>query len=791
MATNYTTILKLALPTQGENSGTWGDLVNDNITSMIEEAIAGRKVINTWTTNSHTLTTADGTTSESRAAMLEFTDTGSALTGAGSVICPAQSKIYVAKNNTGSQAVTLKTSSGTGISIPDGETMLLFCDGTNVEQAVTNIASAKLGGETVTLGGTLTTADAFTTSGAYSLTLTATAATNVTLPTSGTLSTLAGTETLTNKTLTSPAVGTAMTMNGRAELRFGDGDTSNYIGFEAPATVSSNQIWVLPDSDGSANQVIETDGSGNLSWVDQSSGDVVDDTTPQLGGNLDVNGNSIVSTSNGNINITPNGSGNIVLDGLTFPNADGSADQVLKTDGSGTLSFVDQSSGGSGVPQDADDTDAVSVTGTNSMAIGSAATATATRSTAIGMSADATGERTTAVGQFAEATANEASAFGYDTLSSAIRSTSVGYQAEATATASLAIGWRAKSAGIGSVVIGNYSQTTDPGDYTIHIGTGGYFCGNSDSVTAVVGGSNQMGNGTYYSGDYAESTFVGSDMGLASLSGSGTGVRTTFVGHDIYLGGAHSSTDDCSENTAVGSDISINDNANGNTCMGHGVRIHADGKRNVAIGFQTAVGEAAGDGGEDNVAIGTDAFIDDYRDNSMALGHDANATVSNQIVLGNSSITDLRCQDTSITAVSDERDKIEIEDLTIGLDFVNEVTPKSFYKNNRGQYFDKETREFDQAAYEAGEKKNERLEFGWIAQHVEAALEETSGYEDARLTFNEVEKWKKEEGEEERAVKMDVQRFTPGDMVPILWKAVQELSAKNDELEARLAALES
>jgi len=449
------------------------------------------------------------------------------------------------------------------------------------------------------------------------------------------------------------------------------------------------------------------------------------------------------------------------------------------------------SGGGSGVPQDTDDTDDVTRSGTNSMAIGAAATATATRSTAIGGSADATGERTTAVGQFAEATANESTAFGYDTLSSAIRTVSLGYQAEATATSGIAIGWRVKNAGLTSVVIGSYSQTTDPGDYTIHIGTGGYFCGNSDSVTAIVGGSNQMGSGTYYSGDYAESTFVGSDMGLASLSGSGTGVRTTFVGHDIYLAGSHSSTDDCSENTAVGSDIEIRDNANGNVCMGHGVRIWDDGKRSVAIGFQAAVGESGGDGGEDNVAIGADAFIDDFRDNSMALGHDANATVSNQIVLGNSSITDLRCQDTSITAVSDERDKIDIEDLTIGLDFVNEVTPKSFYKNNRGQYFDPTSREFDKAAYEAGEKKNERLEFGWVAQHVEAALSETSGYENARLTFNEIEKWKKEEGEEESAVKMDVQRFTPGDMVPILWKAVQELSAKNDELEARIAALES
>jgi hypothetical protein len=66
---------------------------------------------------------------------------------------------------------------------------------------------------------------------------------------------------------------------------------------------------------------------------------VVEDTTPQLGGNLDVNTNSIVSTSNGNIAITPNGTGSVVIDGLSHPQADGSAGQFLKTDGSGNLSF--------------------------------------------------------------------------------------------------------------------------------------------------------------------------------------------------------------------------------------------------------------------------------------------------------------------------------------------------------------------------------------------------------------------------------------------------------------------
>ena len=68
---------------------------------------------------------------------------------------------------------------------------------------------------------------------------------------------------------------------------------------------------------------------------------VVEDTTPQLGGDLDVNGNSIVSASGGDISITPDTTGNIILDGLTFPNADGTADQILGTNGSGVLSFRD------------------------------------------------------------------------------------------------------------------------------------------------------------------------------------------------------------------------------------------------------------------------------------------------------------------------------------------------------------------------------------------------------------------------------------------------------------------
>ncbi len=247
MTTQYTSILKLALPVQGELSGTWGDVVNDNITSMVEEAVAGRAVINTWTTNSHVLTTADGTTSESRCAMLEFTDTGAALTGAATVVCPNASKLYVCKNDSGQQ-VTIQTAAGTGVAIPDGQTMFVFCDGTNVEQCETNFNSLSFNGYTLNFGGAVTTAGAFTTSGAYALTLTTTGATNVTLPTTGTLATLDGTETLTNKTLTAPTISsptltgsisaTDLTISGNTTIGDASADT-----LTVNATITSNLLF--------------------------------------------------------------------------------------------------------------------------------------------------------------------------------------------------------------------------------------------------------------------------------------------------------------------------------------------------------------------------------------------------------------------------------------------------------------------------------------------------------------------------------------------------------------------
>ena len=133
-------------------------------------------------------------------------------------------------------------------------------------------------------------------------------------------------------------------------------NTSN-SGTSRPSSAVAGTVWLDTTSattptlkfyDGADDISLATfDYSANtVNWLDSTVVfDIVGDTTPQLGGNLDVNGNSLVSTSNGDITFTPNGSGKVVISGLSFPTADGTADQVLKTDGSGNLSFTDVSGG--------------------------------------------------------------------------------------------------------------------------------------------------------------------------------------------------------------------------------------------------------------------------------------------------------------------------------------------------------------------------------------------------------------------------------------------------------------
>ena len=129
-------------------------------------------------------------------------------------------------------------------------------------------------------------------------------------------------------------------------------NTSN-SGTSRPSGAVEGTIW-LDTTSASTPTLKFYDGSDDISlatidytantvnWLDSTVvADLVNDTSPQFGGNLDVNGNSIVSVSNGNISITPDGTGKVIIDGLSHPTADGTNGQALKTDGAGNLSFGD------------------------------------------------------------------------------------------------------------------------------------------------------------------------------------------------------------------------------------------------------------------------------------------------------------------------------------------------------------------------------------------------------------------------------------------------------------------
>jgi parallel beta-helix repeat protein len=104
-------------------------VVNQNITSMIEEALTGRAVISTWTSNAATVTTANGISSAGRAMMLDLSGT---LTAAGTLTVPTANKMYIVRNGTaGGFPVDVGMASGAAVTVPQGTTVLIYTDGTN------------------------------------------------------------------------------------------------------------------------------------------------------------------------------------------------------------------------------------------------------------------------------------------------------------------------------------------------------------------------------------------------------------------------------------------------------------------------------------------------------------------------------------------------------------------------------------------------------------------------------------------------------------------------------------
>jgi hypothetical protein len=140
---DYTTNLGLALPTTGDLAGLWGYTVNDSITSLLDTAVAGTVTLSTDADT--TLTTTDGVANQARAAVINWTATG---TTTRNINAPKHSKVYVVFNNTGgTQSIVVRggpTSPTTGVTILAGDQAIVAWNGSDFEK----VGGGQAGGST-------------------------------------------------------------------------------------------------------------------------------------------------------------------------------------------------------------------------------------------------------------------------------------------------------------------------------------------------------------------------------------------------------------------------------------------------------------------------------------------------------------------------------------------------------------------------------------------------------------------------------------------------------------------
>ena len=292
----------------------------------------------------------------------------------------------------------------------------------------------------------------------------------------------------------------------------------------------------------------------------------------------------------------------------------------------------------------------------------------------------------------------------------------------------------ASAAASNCVFIGNYmaANVTSGAASTVAIG---YNClsnsGYSGEDNTIVGG--QAGN-NLTSGD--KNTLIGRQAGNALTSSP----DNTFIGYQAGLNFNNTGGD--GRNVAVGSNAG-NDLTTGiyNTFLGYeagGFNTNiTTGNFNVMVGYQ-----AAGSGASAS--------------NQNSFGYSAASTGNNQVTLGNSSISTLRCAVTSITSLSDERDKSEIKDLEYGLAFIDALQPREFVWNNRP--------ETDAEGEEFFSSNKGKKDFGFIAQEVKELDNDT-----LRLVYDE------------NPEKLEL---SYGKLVPVLVQAIKELKAEIELLKS-------
>jgi len=304
-----------------------------------------------------------------------------------------------------------------------------------------------------------------------------------------------------------------------------------------------------------------------------------------------------------------------------------------------------------------------------------------------------------------------------------------------------------------NVVVGHSAQTaSNGGNYATAVG--GYAFGGALSVSVGYQAGYSQTSTSYYN------VLVGSKAGY-DLDG---GDYSCFIGYQSgYDGGTGN------YNTATGYDSlrSLTSGAanvaSGPLCLRH----VTSGSENV--GFGRNAGRSINTG-SDNTLIGTNAgyYNSAFASTNMlttgsnvtclgAHSMPSSGTATNEVTLGDDAITSLRCNVQTISSLSDERDKTAIEDLPYGLDFINGMRPVKFTWNRRDGSF------------------GARPDMGFIAQELAEVEADHSSASRTRLV-----NW-----ENPAKLEADYARS-----YPILVKAVQELSAKCDALEARIATLE-
>lgn len=259
--------LKFELIGSGEQSNTWGNTTNTNIGTAIEQAITGLSNPVFLTDANLTISLTDllgPALQDARALALNLTSTGS-LTATRELIVPTIQKQYLVQNNTtGGQSITVKTSAGTGITVPNGKRMHLYVNGVNVIDAVTHFSALTLGAALpVTSGGTGTATPALvaganvTVTGAWpNQTINATGSGDVTGPGSSVDSALAAFDGTTGRILKQAAAVTV------AQGGTGIATATPYgVVFTGTTSTGAFQASAGP---GAATHVLTSNGPGTL-----------------------------------------------------------------------------------------------------------------------------------------------------------------------------------------------------------------------------------------------------------------------------------------------------------------------------------------------------------------------------------------------------------------------------------------------------------------------------------------------------------------------------------------------